>query len=141
MEIINGSKFCDDRGYVGFINELNLSNYKRFYTVENHEKGFIRAWHGHKEESKVVICLRGSALIGVMPLDYNENTAPVMTVLTGTSPKALVIPGGNYNGAKTLTDDCLLIYMSDKSLGESHGDDYRLDWDAVGTKCWEAKYR
>lgn len=143
VDIVIGNRFCDDRGYLSFINDLDLSKYKRFYTVENHKCGFIRAWHGHKEESKAVICLKGAALISLVPLDtpQSEKNAPFSVTLTGNSPKAVIIPAGYYNGAMNLTDDCMLMYMSDKSLGESHGDDYRQPWDYFGKEVWEVIYR
>ena len=40
----------DHRGSVEFFNELNLSEYKRFYTVTNPKISTVRAWHGHKKE-------------------------------------------------------------------------------------------
>ena len=45
----------DHRGNVEFFNELNLSDYKRFYTVTNPKIGTVRAWHGHKNEKKLNI--------------------------------------------------------------------------------------
>ena len=139
MELIQGNKFCDDRGYVSFINDLDLSKYKRFYLVENHEKGFIRAWHGHKQESKAVVCLRGVALIGLNRIGSEDE--PEMQVISSHNPRALIIPPGHYNGAKTLTDGCILMYLSDRTVEDSHGDDYRLPWDEWGEECWIAEYR
>jgi dTDP-4-dehydrorhamnose 3,5-epimerase-like enzyme len=139
MEILTGKQFCDDRGFVSFINDLDLSKYKRFYLVQNHDKGFIRAWHGHMKESKAVICLKGAAKIGIAKMAPNEK--PTFTVLSGSNPQAIVIPSGYTNGAMTLTDDCILMYLSDKTVEESHGDDHRLDWDHFGPECWDIVYR
>ena len=61
-KIISGGLAVDDRGVVSFINDFNFSNVKRFYQVENHRQGFIRAWHGHKKEGKYVYVCQGSAL-------------------------------------------------------------------------------
>ena len=44
----------DHRGNVEFFNELNLSDDKRFYTVTNPKIGTVRAWHGHKNEKKLI---------------------------------------------------------------------------------------
>ena len=48
LDYFAGGRAIDDRGGLLFINDLDLSNYRRFYVVENHAQGFIRAWHGHR---------------------------------------------------------------------------------------------
>ena len=69
MEIFEGKIIADDRGTVRFINDFNFVGVKRFYQVENHRRGFIRAWHGHRKEGKYVYVVNGAALIGVVNLD------------------------------------------------------------------------
>lgn len=138
MDIIQGKLFCDDRGSVSFINDLDLSKYKRFYLVKNHSQGFIRAWHGHKKESKVVVCLKGCAKIVLVPMDGSSSESKI---ISSQSPTAVVIPPGYYNGAMTLTQDCILMYLSDKTVEESHGDDYRQPWDFFGEHLWKVEYR
>ena len=54
VELINGGIAVDDRGQLSFVNDFDFKDVKRFYMVENHEKGFIRAWHGHKKDVKYV---------------------------------------------------------------------------------------
>ena len=63
----------DHRGNVEFFNELNLSEYKRFYTVTNPKIGTVRAWHGHKNEKKLIKVLSGKFLVGVIKIDDWEN--------------------------------------------------------------------
>jgi dTDP-4-dehydrorhamnose 3,5-epimerase len=71
-KLINGGLAVDDRGSVRFVNDFDFQNVKRFYQVENHRQGFIRAWHGHKKEGKYVYVVSGSALIGVVNMDTKE---------------------------------------------------------------------
>ena len=54
IAILDGGIATDDRGCVRFVNDFNFKGVKRFYQVENHRQGFIRAWHGHKKEGKYV---------------------------------------------------------------------------------------
>ena len=63
--LLKGDSFIDDRGKIKFVNLFNFSGIKRFYQVENHNSGFIRAWHGHKFEEKFVYVAKGSVLFGV----------------------------------------------------------------------------
>ena len=67
-KVINGGVAVDDRGSVTFVNDFDFSGVKRFYQVQNHRRGFIRAWHGHKKEAKYVYVPRGTALIGTIPM-------------------------------------------------------------------------
>ena len=68
IKLIDGGLAVDDRGTVRFVNDFDFNGVKRFYQVENHQKGFIRAWHGHKKESKYVYVSSGTALVGVVDL-------------------------------------------------------------------------
>jgi len=73
IKIIPGDIAVDDRGSLTFCNEFNFENVKRSYTVENFSPYFIRAWHGHKKESKYVTVVTGSALIGLVDLRSIKN--------------------------------------------------------------------
>lgn len=122
MKIFDGGLAVDDRGTVTFVNDFDFKDVKRFYMVQNHTKGFVRAWHGHKKESKYVLVVRGSILIGVMPLAGGQATTHV---LSDRKPQVLFIPKGHYNGFKTLTDDAQVMFFSTSTLEESKGDDIR----------------
>jgi len=56
-KIIEGGLSVDDRGQLSCVNGFDFkdSKIRRFYTVSNHQQGFVRAWHGHKFESKYVM--------------------------------------------------------------------------------------
>ena len=72
VKIINGGIAVDDRGSVRFINDFEFKGVKRFYHVDNHKRGFIRAWHGHKKEGKYVYVVDGAALIGLVNMKTKE---------------------------------------------------------------------
>lgn len=137
MEVINGDLAVDDRGTVSFVNDFEFAGVKRFYLVENHRKGFIRAWHGHKNEGKYVLVTKGTALVGVVPFDTQK---PKTYILSSKKPQVLYIPPEHYNGFKTLTNDTQVMFFSTSTLEESLGDDIRLPartWDFV----WKEDYR
>ena len=148
-EIINGGAAFDDRGCVRFVNDFNFKGVKRFYQVENHSAGFIRAWHGHKKEAKYVYVAKGSAIIGAirMPTMLNgteikssaASPRPQKFILNANKPQVLYIPEGYANGAKTLEEGTIIQYFSTSSLDESLGDDIRFahdKWD-----IWKSEYR
>lgn len=134
--IINGGLSVDDRGSVTFVNDFDFSDVKRFYVVENHRSGFIRAWHGHEREGKYVFVVSGTALIGAVKMD--EDSAKKF-VLSDRNPKILYIPPGYANGFKTLEENTKIIFYSTSTLQDSLGDDIRFPYDKWN--IWQEDYR
>lgn len=135
-QLINGGLAVDDRGQVSFVNEFDFKGVKRFYMVSNHARGFVRAWHAHKKEAKYVLVVKGSALVGAVPIDNWDHPSKKAEVhrfiLSEKSPKVLYIPAGYANGFKSLSDDAQIIFFSTSTLEESLNDDIRYDarfWD------------
>jgi dTDP-4-dehydrorhamnose 3,5-epimerase-like enzyme len=134
--LIKGDLAVDDRGEVGFVNDFDFADVKRFYTVKNHRRGFVRAWHAHRHEAKYVTVLDGAALVGAVKIDNWEKPttdAPVARyVLSAKRPAVLYIPAGYANGFMSMADDARLIFYSTATLVESRDDDVRYDarfWD------------
>lgn len=142
-KLIQGGIAVDDRGSLSFVNDFDFGDIKRFYMVENHQQGFVRAWHAHKKESKCVMVVAGSALIGAVKIDDWENpskdTLAEKFVLSDRKPSILYIPAGYANGFMSLTEDAKIIFFSSSSLEESKGDDFRYSaqyWD-----IWQIEQR
>jgi dTDP-4-dehydrorhamnose 3,5-epimerase-like enzyme len=134
--IVPGGISVDDRGEVAFVNEFDFAGIKRFYTVTNHQQGFVRAWHAHRKESKYVTVTSGAALIGAVRVDDWERPAVDAKVhrfvLSAHKPSILIIPLGHANGFMSLTADAKLMFFSTSTLEESLGDDVRYParhWD------------
>ncbi len=129
--IIKGGIAVDDRGTVSFVNDFNFSDVKRFYMVENHKQGFIRAWHGHKREGKYVNVVKGSALVCAVKIDDWDNPDAEAKVhrfvLSEKSPSVLLIPAGYANGFMSLSEDAKLVFYSTSTLQDSLNDDFRFD--------------
>ncbi len=131
IKLLEGGLAVDDRGEVTFANDFDFSDVKRFYMVENHKAGFVRAWHAHHKEGKYVFVPNGEALIGAVKIDNwekpNHNAEVYQHVLSSHKPQILYIPPGYANGAMSLTTDTKIIYFSTSSLDESKGDDVRYN--------------
>jgi dTDP-4-dehydrorhamnose 3,5-epimerase-like enzyme len=135
-ELWRGGLSVDDRGEVGFVNEFDFAGVRRFYTVSNHEQGFVRAWHGHLHEVKYVFVASGAALVCCLePDDWDapSRDLPVQRfVLSERTPAVLRIPSGYVNGFMTLVPKTKLLFFSTSTLDESLGDDIRFParfWD------------
>jgi len=137
--LMQGGLGVDDRGEVGFVNEFAFTGVKRFYTVKNHQQGFIRAWHAHKRESKYVTVVQGAAVIGAVKIDDWDNPSKNLHVqrfvLSAANPAVLFVPFGHANGFMSLTSDTILVFFSTSTLEESQGDDIR--YDAYYWNPWE----
>lgn len=129
--LIEGLLSIDGRGEVGFINDFDMAPIRRFYTVTNYKLGFVRAWHGHKKESKFVTVVNGSAIVAAVKIDNwkrpSKNSRIYKFVLSSKKPSVLFIPAGYANGSMTLTEDTKLIFFSTSTLEESLKDDIRYD--------------
>ena len=135
-KLILGGISVDDRGSVRFVNDFNFEDVKRFYQVENHSKGFIRAWHGHKKEGKYVYVSSGTALIGVVNMDTEKIEK---FVLSSKNPRVLYIPPNNFNGFKSLEENTTILFFSTSTLEESLGDDIRESHDKWN--IWNEDFR
>jgi dTDP-4-dehydrorhamnose 3,5-epimerase len=135
-KIIEGGIAIDDRGSVRFVNNFTFDNVKRFYTIQNHKVGFVRAWHGHQREGKFLFIAKGSALVGTI----NISTEVVEKfVLSEEKPQILWIPPNYYNGFMTLREDTILFIFSTSTLEESIGDDIRQPYDKWN--IWKVEQR
>ena len=141
--IIEGGLAIDDRGHVSFVNDFSFSGVKRFYTVDNHQANFVRAWHGHWKEVKWVFVVSGIAIIRCVKMDHDEkqnrNNTPLNFVLSCKQPKILRIPNGFANGFMTLQKNTKIMFFSNSTLQESLDDDFRFPADHWGN--WDIEQR
>ncbi len=132
--LLNGGIAVDDRGSVSFVNEFDFAGVKRFYIVDNHRQGFIRAWHAHRHEAKYVVVVKGTALVAAVEIDDWDNPSKEQKihryVLSERAPRVLAIPAGYANGFMSLTNDARLMFLSTSTLEDSLNDDVR----------WESRY-
>lgn len=130
LRLFKGGISIDDRGEVGFVNDFDFAGVRRFYTVTNFKKGFVRAWHGHRKETKYFTVVRGVALIcGVEVDDWKSPSKDLKIhrfVLSEKTPSVLCLPAGYANGAMSLTEDCMMVVFSTSTLDESLSDDVRF---------------
>src|SRR3989344_5243217 len=100
--LISGDSCIDERGTLRFINDFDFKGIKRFYQVENHRVGFIRAWHGHKRENKNMYVASGSVYVGVVDLETEEIQK---FILSAEKPRILWIPPNAAHGYMNLEEN------------------------------------
>lgn len=119
----------DDRGKVYHYGSTALGGIQRIYFVEpNLESGF-RGWHGHQSEGKVFFCISGRVRISTVEILNWQIPTPMGSVksweLEGERGDLLLIPEGYANGIEPLSENSLVLVMSNRSLEESLKDDFR----------------
>ena len=94
-KLIEGLQGVDDRGTVSFVNGFSFDGVKRFYVVENHTAGFVRAWHAHRLEAKWVTVVEGAALVAAVRVDNwkspSRNVAPTRQVMAAQRPAVFLV--------------------------------------------------
>ena len=130
MQLIKGNIHQDHRGIIRFVNDFTFENIKRFYTITHPDTHTIRAWQGHKLETKYFYVTKGSFLINWIQIDNWQQPSKDLNInthtLSITQSEILIIPPGHVNGFKALEPDSTMVVFSDMSLEESKEDDFRF---------------
>lgn len=136
MHVIQGNTHTDHRGTVRFVNDFTFDGIKRFYIITHPDTTTIRAWQGHKLETKYFYVTKGSYLINWIEIDNWQQPSKDLNInihtLSITQSEILIIPPGHATGFKALEPDSTMIVFSDMSLEESKEDDFRFPveyWD------------
>jgi dTDP-4-dehydrorhamnose 3,5-epimerase-like enzyme len=130
-KIIEGSIFSDSRGSVSFVNDFKFTDIARFYVITNSEENPIRAWQGHKLDSKNFYCVQGSFKVSFVKIDNWEQPSKDLKVesviLKSCQSNVLHIPYGYANAVESLEKDSKLISFSTLPLDQAPNDDVRFE--------------
>lgn len=132
-KIIQGGNFSDHRGTISYVNDFKFTDIERFYIISNSEENPIRAWQGHKLDTKNFYCLTGSFNIHFIKIDNWENPSKELIVETifvsANDSKIVHIPAGYANAIESLEKDSKLISFSTLPLANVGDDDIRYPSD------------
>lgn len=132
-EVIQGGNFSDQRGTVSYVNDFSFNNIERFYIITNSDENPIRAWQGHKLDSKNFYCVSGSFKIHFVKIDNWENPSKDLTIETVEvsefDSKIVYIPAGYANAVESLEKNSKLISFSTLPLSNVKEDDTRYPAD------------
>ncbi len=131
--IIQGGIHKDTRGKIIYANDFNLEGVKRMYHFHQSDIDVIRAWQGHKNETKWMHCVKGAYAVRVVKLDDFDNpsklTVPEEYTLSAENSQVLHITPGHANGFKAIEPDSILLVFSDMNVEDSSQDLVRYDVD------------
>lgn len=130
-KIIQGGNFSDHRGTLSYVNDFSFKDIERFYIISNSDTHPVRAWQGHKIDTKKFYCLSGSFRIHYVKIDNWDNPSKDLAIqtviLTVSESKILHIPAGYANAIESLEPDSKLISFSTLPLSNVSEDDVRYD--------------
>lgn len=130
-KLIDGGNYVDERGELHFFNKFDMSNIKRVYFTKHFDTNVIRAWQGHKIESRWFISIQGSFKVKLIKIKNWEAPKEQLQVLEYTlsdkKPQILFIPNGFVNGFKALEANSKLMIFSDYRINEIENDQVRFD--------------
>ena len=139
-KLYNVPLYIDDRGYVYCpFDNLDSQRIKRTYVVENHGRGMVRAWHGHRKASTYIHVIHGAAKLAACHMD-NPNDFTVVS-LASRNPGVFCIPPNYYNGTMSLEAGTKMLVYSTISFNQCKNDDYRANWEDLHPEIWEVKWR
>lgn len=132
-KVIQGGNFSDHRGTISYVNDFSFTAIERFYIISNSDENPIRAWQGHKLDSKNFYCLTGSFKIHFIKIDNWEDPSKdlkIETILVSALDSKIVhIPAGYANAIQSLEKDSKLISFSTLPLVNVKEDDVRFSSD------------
>lgn len=110
-------KYSDERGDIFFSNQTSLTNFSRFYFIKHKNTSIIRAWQGHKYESKIFIPIKGVFLLAWVKIDNFEFPSKELKaetiILSSKNYKSVYIPPGYANGLKALEKNSIIQVFSE----------------------------
>jgi dTDP-4-dehydrorhamnose 3,5-epimerase len=131
--IVQGKTHTDRRGRVRFVNDFKFESIKRFYAITHCDINVIRAWQGHRTETKHFFVAKGVFLVNWIKIDNWKRPSEGLEIqsktLTDKQSEILIIPPEHANGFKALESNSTLVVFSDKTLQESKEDDFRFPVD------------
>lgn len=131
-EFIKGGQHIDERGVLNYFNDFDLKSIRRMYTIAHPDTSVVRAWQGHRIESKWFMVLEGAFDMKIVKPDHWTNPSedlPYTEFSLTTDQTILHVPGGYTTGFRATEANSRLMVYSDFSTEESIKDDYRFNKD------------
>lgn len=131
-KLISGNCHSDQRGFLFYNNDFDVSQVKRIYIVENKDIDFVRGWQGHQIEKRWFSAITGKFKIELIRVDNWENPSKKLEVntfiISSGTLDVIYIPQGYISSIQSLEPHSKLLVMADYLLGEIK-DEYRYDID------------
>lgn len=133
VKIIEGEIFTDYRGQISSINSFRFEGVKRSYIIHHPDVSIIRGWHAHQHERKWFYCIKGGFTLGLVKIDNWEDPSdsliPEIFNLSENKSQLICVPAGYANCLKAISDNSILLVLSDVPLPKAYEDSWRYNFD------------
>lgn len=130
IEKIIGNSFVDERGTLLYSNELDLSEIKRMYVIENKDLLIQRAWQGHRIEKRWFVAVKGKFLIKLVKIDNFDSPSDDLEVqsifINSEVLETVAVAAGYASSIQALEVGSKLVVFSNYKIGEVD-DNYRYN--------------
>ncbi|MCX5661922.1 MAG: dTDP-4-dehydrorhamnose 3,5-epimerase family protein [Planctomycetota bacterium] len=131
--------YADDRGwsimnqYQGVLGPDGQINYSVMYP------GVVKAWHRHKHQSDLWMCVRGHLKVGV----HRDTDGATWSIVLGEQrPGILIIPETLWHGASTVSHEPAgLLYYVTRAFNAREPDEERRAFDSIVGFPWGVQHR
>lgn len=139
-------RHADERGYLMEMLREDFDEFDRFaqcYVSMNYP-GVIRAWHYHKKQDDVWVCVKG--MIKAVVYDSRDGSSTYGEVneffMGDNNPILLKIPVGTMHGYKTVgVEPSLLVNFPTQLYNREEPDEFREPWNSEKIPYdWDIKF-
>ncbi|RKD20434.1 hypothetical protein BCY91_02120 [Pelobium manganitolerans] len=127
-KVINGGSHTDVRGTLGFVNDFDMAEVKRFYKISHPDTTVVRAWRAHKIEQRWFHATQGAFEIKLVEIDNWDNPNPHLKQhhfdLSAKENTVLHVPKGYASSLRALEPNSTLLIFADSKIDEVVKDDY-----------------
>lgn len=139
-------RHADERGYLMEMLRTDFEEFEKFaqcYVSMNYP-GVVRAWHYHKKQDDLWVCVKG--MIKAVVYDSREGSPTYGEVneffMGDNNPILLKIPVGTMHGYKTVgVEPSLLVNFPTELYNREDPDEYREPWNSDRIPYdWDIKF-
>jgi dTDP-4-dehydrorhamnose 3,5-epimerase len=127
-KIIEGGNHVDQRGTLGFFNDFDMSEVKRFYKITHPDTAVVRGWRAHKIEQRWFHIIAGEFEIKLVKIDDfntpNKYLPQTTFKLSSLTPTILHIPIGFASNLRATEPNSVLLVFADRGAENIENDDY-----------------
>lgn len=135
VEVKQLKRHADERGYLMEMLRCDdevFTHFGQSYVALNYP-GVIRAWHYHKKQDDLWVCVSG--MIKAVVYDSREGSPTYGEVneffMGDNNPILLRIPVGTMHGYKTIgVEPSLLVNFPSQPYNRAEPDEYREEWNS-----------
>ncbi|AWV99845.1 sugar epimerase [Arcticibacterium luteifluviistationis] len=119
--VLTGKTHTDERGILKYNNEIDLSEVRRIYTIQNANTSYIRGWLGHSVEKRWFTVIKGSFQISYIKLDSEKAPSRYLPQnridLSDDGLNYLLLEPGFAFTIQSKVQDSVLLVMSNFPVG------------------------